>query len=312
MEKICIVIPCFNEVDNIGPLFDRIYNTIEPTRSKYQYEILVVDNCSDDGTQEVVENMAKKYPSVTIIFLRRNYGPIKSPYWGFVQSPDDADALIFLASDLEDPPELIPEFINGWKNGSDIVFGQYKQSPKKFLKRIFSKVYYWGLNKIVPNNVLANVTGFGLYSREVVLQVKNNTDHNTYLRGFVTDLGFSVSIVEFEKEPRPAGMGKNGYLGLIDNAILGFVDSSTAPIRIVTMLSVATLLFYSLVVCSVIIAAIVFGSYTYLLPSLLLFPLIFVNTTACMVLGEYIAMVSHRVNPRPPVTERTRVGHRAR
>ncbi len=239
MKKlISIVSGSFNEAENIEILYSRIKETIYPLRDKYDFEIIFIDNASQDGTQDILRAIAAKDQEVKVILNTRNFGHIRSPYWGIVQST--GVATIYLASDLQDPPEKINEFIEEWEKGWLIVLATKKTSETSYLFHRIRRLYYVLLNKITDINIVNDSTGFGLYDLKVVEQLKKINDPYPFLRGIIAELGYPVKAVDFLQPKRLRGFSKNNLYSLYDMGMLGIVSNSLIPIRIATLLGFLT------------------------------------------------------------------------
>ena len=226
---ITIVTPTFNESENVDELYVRIKAAISGL-SKYQFEILFIDNASTDNTLDKLKLLAKADSSVKIIANTRNFGHIRSPYYGIMQSR--GAATVYLASDLQDPPEMIPEFIKGWEEGYKLVLGVKPNSETSPVFHFFRKAYYQFLDKISEINLLQNATGFGLFDHEVLEHVRKINDPYPYLRGIFCDLGYPIKEIEFKQPRRLRGFTKNNLYTLYDIGMLGIVSHSKIPLRI--------------------------------------------------------------------------------
>lgn len=231
-KQISIVSGCFNEVDNIEILYERIINTIQPLRDSYDFEIIFIDNASQDGTQDVLRKLAGKDKEVKVIFNARNFGHIRSPYWGIIQS--SGAATIYLASDLQDPPEKISEFLQEWEKGWLVVLATKKVSETSFFFHKIRKMYYQLLNRVADINIVNDATGFGLYDSKVVDHLKAIKDPYPFLRGIIGELGFPVKTVDFLQPKRIRGFSKNNLYTLYDIGMLGIISNSLIPIRVAT------------------------------------------------------------------------------
>lgn len=232
-KTITIVSPTYNEEANILLFYEKVNNTIKNI-SMYNFEFLFIDNASTDRTLDLLKGLAKKSKQVKIIVNTRNFGHIRSPYWGIIQS--QGDATIYLASDLQDPPELIPSFINAWENGFKVVLGVKPESKLNFINHQLRKIYYKLLNKISDVSIIENSTGFGIYDKEVLNEVRKINDPYPFLRGIIAELGYETKQIPFLQERRTRGVSKNNFYTLYDIGMLGVINHSITPIRIVSLI----------------------------------------------------------------------------
>ena len=214
MKKISIVSSCYNEEGNIDTLWQRVKAQIEKYSNKYEFEYILLDNCSTDNTEQKLRELAKSDSRVKVILNARNFGHIRSPYWGIIQA--SGDAVIYLASDLQDPPELITDFIEKWEQGFKVVLGVKKQTEETWLLSNVRKLYYEILNRVCDSgtSLVKNATGFGLFDKVVVDIIRSLEDPYPYIRGLVCEIGFDKALVEFYQPSRKVGFTKNNFYTL--------------------------------------------------------------------------------------------------
>ena len=309
MDKklITIVTPTFNEIDNVEELLRRIKASISHV-DQYNFEFLVIDNCSKDGTQEKLRELAAQDIRIKVILNARNFGHIRSPYYGILQSR--GVATIYLASDLQDPPEMIPEFIAQWEKGYKLVMAIKPVSKNHLMMHALRKAYYRFIDKISDVEIIKDSTGFGLYDAEVLDKLRGINDPYPFLRGLICELGYEVKTIQFEQPQRLRGITKNNFYTLFDIAMLGMVSHSKVPIRIAALagfllgfLSILTA-FVFLILKLVFWNSFPLGSAPMAIG---LFFLCGVQLFFIGVLGEYIGSVHTYVQKRPVVVERERI-----
>src|SRR5665213_1742939 len=220
---VTVLTPCRNEEGNVGALYERV-KAVMAQQTGVRYGHLFIDNASTDGTQDELRRLAAKDPSVRVILNQRNFGHVRSPYHGLLQAP--GDAVIVMASDLQDPPEMIPELLRLWREGSPVVLGQKKNSAETPLFFAVRKAYYRLVKRLADVDLLENVTGFGLYDRKVVEAFRALDEPYPYVRGLISELGYPVALVPYEQPRRSRGITKNNFYTLYDVAMLGITSHS--------------------------------------------------------------------------------------
>jgi glycosyltransferase involved in cell wall biosynthesis len=234
-KLISIVAGCFNERDNIAELHARITEAMRQV-PQYDYEIILIDNASTDGTVNVIREIAQTDKRLKAVVNVRNFGHIRSPYHALLLA--NGDAVIGMASDLEDPPELLPEFIRRWEEGFKIAIGVRRKHEERGLTPILRKLYYELITRISDVEQVQNFTGFGLYDRAVMNILRDIDDPYPYFRGLICEIGYARSEVPFDKPVRKRGVSKGTFFVYLDNALLGIVNHTKAPLRLATVMGV--------------------------------------------------------------------------
>jgi dolichol-phosphate mannosyltransferase len=304
---ITIVSPTYNEEENVLLFYSRVNEVIKNILN-YQFEFLFIDNASTDETANILKDLAKRDKKIKVIINTRNFGHIRSPYWGIIQS--QGDATIYLASDLQDQPELIPKFIDAWESGFKVVLGVKPESKLNFINHQLRKAYYRLLNKISDVVIIKNSTGFGLYDKEVLNEVRKINDPYPFLRGIIAELGYEVKQIPFVQDLRLKGHTKNNFYTLYDIGMLGIINHSIMPIRIASLVGF-------LVGCTSLIFAFIFiflkimywnnfplGISPIIIGMFFMFGLILIFIGF---LGEYIGSIHTYLQKRPIVVEKERV-----
>jgi dolichol-phosphate mannosyltransferase len=308
MKKlITIVTPCFNEAENVDELYRRISTSISAI-DEYDFEILFIDNASTDETVELLRKLISQDPRIRVIVNTRNFGQVRSPYWGVMQSR--GAATIYMASDLQDPPEFIPSFIKEWELGWKVVLAVKPVSKTNSVFNFLRKIYYRVLTKISDVEMIKDATGFGIYDSIVLDHIRKIKDPYPYFRGLVCELGYPIKTIPFEQPRRARGISKNNILSLYDVAILGIISHSIAPIRAAGILGLI-MGFLSLFVALIyIILKLIFwqefplGIAPLIIGFFFMFGLLFIFIG---LLGEYIGSIHTYVRNRPIVVEKERI-----
>lgn len=310
MKKISIVSSCYNEEGNLDNLYERVKAQFDMFLDRYEFEYILLDNYSSDNTAQKLRELAAKDSRIKVIFNARNFGHIRSPYWGIIQAT--GDAIIYLASDLQDPPELISDFIKKWENGYKIVLGVKKQTEETWLLSTVRKTYYWLLNKVCDDgtSLVKNATGFGLFDKCVVDIIREIDDPYPYLRGLVCEIGYEKALVEFNQPSRKVGFTKNNFYTLYDNAMIGFVKHSKMPLRLMAFCGFIMSSLTFLLGFLYLVLKIFFWSAFSIGIAPIIISILFLGSIQlfCLgVLGEYIGAIYTRIDKKPIVVEKERI-----
>lgn len=307
MKTLSIITPCFNEALNVGELCERV-KAVMSSLPEYNYEHLFIDNCSIDATATIIRGIAENDHHVKLIVNTRNFGSLLSGLHAFRAAR--GDAVVLLVADLQDPPELIPEFVRKWEEGYKIVIGVKASTDEAFFLSFLRKAYYRLLSKLSEVPLVNDFTGFGLYDKEVVDIDREIGNPYPYFRGFICELGFDRAEIRYHQKSRKRGITSYDFYSLYDLAMLGITSHSKVPLRIAT---------FSGFVLSVVS---MFVAFAYLIYKLLFWSRFQVGTAPVAIglfffasvqlffigiLGEYIASIHGQVMRRPGVIEKERV-----
>src|SRR3990170_1976219 len=307
MKLISIVTGCLNEEDNVEPLVERI-RAVFLKLPQYRYEHIFIDNCSNDHTVDRIKAIAARDKRVKLIVNTRNFGHIRSPMHGVLAAR--GDAVILMASDLEDPPELIPEFLRRWEAGYKVVAGVKTRTQDAVIMRLVRQAYYKMISRIADIKLIQNFTGFGLYDRALIDVVRELDDPYPYFRGIISEVGFEVAEVLFEKPRRARGITKNNFYTLYDMAMLGITSHSKVPIRLATMAGFALSLLSLAISSAYLVLKLMFWDQFGFGTAPILIGLFFFSSVQLFfigLIGEYVAAIHTQVLKRPLVVERERV-----
>ena len=307
MKKISIVSGSFNEAGNVEELVDRVA-TIMDSLSQYDFEQIVIDNASTDGTQEILRKLVSKSPRLKVILNSRNFGHVRSPYHGMLQA--SGDAVIYLASDLQDPPELIPDFIKQWEQGAKAVVGIKSSSSESAIFFALRRLYYGLIEKLADTKTIQNFTGFGLYDRTIIDYCKKLGDPYPYFRGLIAEIGLPVEKIAYHQPLRKRGFTKNNFYTLYDLAMLGITNFSKVPLRLATMLGFLTAALSLLVALGYLIYKLLFWQNFAIGTAPMVIGLFFFASVQLFfigILGEYIGAIHTQVLKRPLVVEKERI-----
>lgn len=305
-KLISIVTPCYNEEANIDELYQRIVDVM--SRLDYDYEHIFIDNCSTDDSHAKLRALAAQDKRVKLIFNARNFGHIRSPYHALLQARGDAAVLI--ASDLQDPPEMIEEFVKKWEEGFKTVMAVKPESEESRLMFLMRRAYYRFVTRISEVPLVQNATGAGLFDRVVLDILKKIDDPYPYFRGLLCEIGFPIATVPFKQPRRQRGITKNNFYTLYDIAMLGITNHSKVPLRLMVMggglLAGLSLLF----AFGFLVAKLVFWNSFQVGIAPLLISLFFFSSVQILflgMLGEYLGSVHTQMRNMPLVVESERV-----
>ena len=305
-KLISIVTPCYNEEDNIDELYQRIATVM--ANQPYDYEHICIDNCSTDGTVQKIKEIASRDRRLKLIVNARNFGHIRSPYYGILQS--NGDACVLIASDLQDPPEIIAEFISKWEEGFKIVLAVKPESEENSIIFGLRRVYYRLIARISEVPLVQNATGAGLFDRAVINILRSIQDPYPYFRGLLCEIGFPIATIPFKQPRRQRGVTSNNFYTLYDIAMLGITKHSKIPLRLMAMGGFLLAFLSLLVAFFFLVAKLVYWNSFQLGMAPILIGIFFfgaIQTFFIGVLGEYIGSIHTQVRNMPLVIEIERV-----
>ena len=232
MKKISVLIPCYNEEENVVPISEAVIGIITKELPQYDYELVFIDNDSTDKTRELLRMLCAKNPKIKAIFNARNFGQFNSPYYGILQVT--GDCVISMVADFQDPVELIPKYVHEWENGYKIVIGIKTSSKENPVMYWLRSCYYKLIRKLSDVEQIEHFTGSGLYDRQFIEVLRNLNDPTPFLRGIVAELGFKRKEIPYEQPKRRAGKTHNNFYKLYDAAMLSFTSYTKAGLRLAT------------------------------------------------------------------------------
>ena len=306
-KLISVVTPCFNEEENIEEIHQQVKSVFDGL-SGYNYEHIFIDNASSDSTAVILKQIASRDNNVKIIINTRNFGHIRSPYHAMMQA--NGDAVILIVADLQDPPEIISDFISKWEEGYKLVIGVKTKSEESFFFFSVRKFYYYLINKLSDTELVKNFTGFGLYDREVINDLRKINDTYPYLRGLVSELGYDLAKIEYKQPLRKRGLTKNNFYTLYDMAMLGFTNHSKVPLRLATFTGFIVSMFSLMIGAIYLIYKLIFFDNFDVGMAPLVVGLFFFSAVQLIfigVIGEYVGAINTQILKRPLVIEKERV-----
>jgi glycosyltransferase involved in cell wall biosynthesis len=306
-KRITVMTPCYNEEDNARQIYEAI-KAVFASLPQYEYEHLFIDNASKDRTPSILKEIAAVDKNVKIIINTRNFGQVRSPYYAALQAR--GDAMISLAADFQDPPELIPQFLEKWEEGYKIVLGVKTEAEESAVMYTLRSVYYYMAAKLSDVELTPHVTGFGLLDQRVLEVLRHIDDPYPYSRGLLADIGFEMVKIPYRQPLRVRGLTKNNFYTLYDLAMLGITNHSKLPLRLATMFGFL-MSGLSLIIAFCFLIAKLTIWYSFPLgtaPTLIgLFFFSSVQLFFIGILGEYIGAIHTQVQKRPLVIEKERI-----
>lgn len=307
MKLISIVTPCYNEEENVEEVYHQVKNAFSKLKN-YNYEHVFIDNVSTDNTVNILRRIAKNDYNVKVILNAKNFGHIRSPYYGLLQAR--GDAIILFICDLQDPVEMIPKFISNWEKGFKIVIGVKNKSKENKLMFLIRKLFYFILSSISETEQIKNFTGFGLYDRKFIEVIRNLEDPYPFLRGIVSELGYERKEITYVQPKRLRGKTKLNFYTLYDTAMLGFISYSKIPLRLASFIGFGvSFLSFSVAIIYFILKIIFWSSFSLGLAPLIIGMFFFAGIQLFFlgVIGEYVGAIFTQVKKRPLVVEKERI-----
>lgn len=307
MKKISIVTPCYNEEDNVQELYNNVKSQFEMLAG-YTYEHIFIDNASNDNTVAVLRGLAESDKNVKLILNIKNFGHIRSPYYGLLQAT--GDAVILMVADLQDPPSLIPTLIEKWEEGNKIVLAVKNKSRENAMMFAARQMYYKLMFKMSSMEHVSNFTGFGLYDQAFLDTLRKIDDPYPYFRGLVTEFGGDCCKVTYVQPARMKGNTKNNFYTLYDMAMLGFMSYSKLPLRLASLIGGAVAFVSLLVGIVYLIYKLIYWDDFSAGIAPLVIGIFFFSSVQLLfigIIGEYIGAIYTQVRKRPLVIERERV-----
>ena len=304
---ISIVTPCYNEAGNAREMYEAI-RVIFAGQPQYRYEHIFIDNASKDGTPRILRELAAGDANVKVILNARNFGHVRSGYYALLQT--SGAAVIALACDFQDPPELIPEFLKRWTAGSKVVLGVKESSDESGLFYAIRDRYYRTLARIADIELVRQSTGFGCFDKSVIEALRRIDDPYPYFRGLIAEIGHEPSLVPYRQPARQRGLSSQNFYTLYDLAFLGIVNHSKVPLRLATMTGFASAAISLLVALCYLIYKLLFWTQFTLGIAPILIGFFFLTSVQLFfigIVGEYIGSIYTHVRHHPHVFEKDRI-----
>ena len=302
------LIPCYNEEENVVPISEAVIKTLQKDLPEYDYELVFIDNDSQDHTRSLIRQLCDENPKIKAIFNARNFGQFNSPYYGMLQIT--GDCVIEMVADFQDPVELIPQYVHEWEKGYKIVIGIKTSSKENRLMYWLRGCYYKMMKKLSDVEQIEQFTGSGLYDRDFIEVLRNLDDPTPFLRGIVAELGFKIKQIPYEQPKRRAGETKNHFYQLYDAAMLSITSYTKAGLRLATIFgSICSLISMVVAVVYLVMKLMYWDRFPAGMAPVLI-GMCFLGSVQIFfigLMGEYILSINARVMKRPLVIEEERL-----
>jgi glycosyltransferase involved in cell wall biosynthesis len=307
-KVLSVMIPTYNEEENARPIYEAVKNVFVTELPEYDYEILFIDNKSQDGTRAILEEICAQDANVKAIFNAKNFGQFNSPYYGILQT--SGECTITICADFQDPVELIPTFVHEWEKGYKIVIGRKTKSKESKIMYFLRGCYYKLIRKMSSVEMIEQFTGFGLYDKSFVQVLRELKDPTPFIRGIVAELGPERKEIEYTQPQRRAGKTHNNWYSLFDAAMLSFTSYTKVGMRIAEFFGFLVAGISFLFGLGYLIAKLVaWNSFAagYAPTMIAVFFMGGVQLAFMGFLGEYIMAMNTRIMNRPLVVEEKRL-----
>lgn len=307
-KKISVMIPCYNELENVVPMSKAVVEQFEKNLPEYDYELVFIDNCSTDGTRNKLEEICAKNNKIKAIFNAKNFGQFNSPFYGMCQTT--GDATITMCCDFQDPVDLIPQFVREWEKGYKIVAAIKTSSDENSLMYFLRTCYYKLIKKMSNVEQIEHFTGTGLYDKSFIKVLKELDDPTPFLRGIVAELGFKRKDIYYKQNMRRSGKTHNNWYSLYDAAMLSFTSYTKIGLRMATIIGFLFATINMLIAMGYLIAKLIWWDNFTLGTAPMLIGIFFIGSIQLFFLGlmgEYILNINTRVMKRPLVVEEKRI-----
>ena len=308
MKKISVLIPCFNEEENVAPLSKAIKEEFVKSLPDYDYEIIFIDNCSCDNTRNIIETLCAADKNIKAIFNAKNFGQFNSPFYGLCQTTGDCTVL--MCADFQDPVEMIPKFVKEWENGFKIVSAIKRISEENSIMYFLRSCYYKTIKKMSSVEQIEHFTGFGLYDKSFIDLLRKLDDPVPFLRGIVAELGPLRKELPYKQAKRRAGHTHNNWYTLYDAAMLSFTSYTKIGLRLAVLMGFIFSALTMLAALVYLIAKLIYWDRFQAGMAPIVIGMFFLGSVQLFflgLLGEYILSINARVMHRPLVVEEKRI-----
>jgi glycosyltransferase involved in cell wall biosynthesis len=308
MPYLSIVTPCYNEEAGIVACYEAVRRVMETQLPDYDYEHIFIDNCSQDRTVDMLRGVAAKDKRAKVIVNSRDFGPARSPFHAFRQT--NSDAVIPMMADLQTPPSLIPEMVQLWRDGAEVVIAIKQNAVEGPGLRFARSVFYSLMKRFSRVEQIPHYMGYGLYDRRVVDALRSLHEPEPYFRGLVMEVGFKRAFIRYDQPPRRHGRSSYNFFSLADYALIGLSSNSRAPLRLMTFLGFAVSMLSFLSGSLYLLVKLLFWNSLPVGVAPVLIAVFFLGSVqlfALGVVGEYVSLLLNYTRNFPLVFERERI-----
>lgn len=308
MKTISVIIPCYNEEENIEAMYKALKDLFDTSLKEYKYEFIFIDNDSSDNSREILRALCAKDKGLKAIFNAKNFGQFNSPYYAMLQS--SGEATVLMAADFQDPPEMILKYVKAWEEGYKIAIGIKAASKENAVMYKLRGIYYKLIKKLSDVEQIEHFTGFGLYDRAFINVLRKLDDPTPFLRGIVAELGFKRKEIPYEQPKRRAGMTSNNFYRLYDAAMLSITSYTKIGLRIATLIGgLSGFLSLTVALIYLVLKLLYWDRFPAGMAPILI-GMLFLGSVQLFfigMMGEYVLTINHRVMKRPLVVEEERI-----
>lgn len=308
MKKISVLIPCYNEEDNVEPISQAVVGILEKELPQYDYELVFIDNDSHDNTRPILRRLCEANPRIKAIFNARNFGQFNSPYYGILQVT--GDCVIEMVADFQDPVELIPQYVKAWEEGYKIVIGIKTSSRENHIMYALRSLYYKTIKRLSDVEQIEHFTGSGLYDRDFIEVLRSLDDPTPFLRGIVAELGYKRKEIPYEQPKRRAGKTHNNLFRLYDAAMLSITSYTKTGLRLATLVGAVSAMVSMVVAIVYLVMKLIWWDRFPAGMAPMLIGMLFLGSVQIFfigMVGEYVLSINQRVMHRPLVVEEERL-----
>lgn len=307
MKKISLFTPCYNEEGNVYSLYQKVTEVMKQL-PQYDYEYIFIDNCSTDNTASILQKMAAEDKRIKVIFNQKNFGPSRSGSYGFFQTSGDVS--ICLACDFQDPPELIPKFVEKWEQGAKVVWGKKEGSDESRLMYATRCLYYKIIKGMADNEQYENVTGFGLYDKEVVDMLRKYAGPSPNFRNMISEFGYDIEFIQYHQPKRKSGHSSYNLFKYMNIALNDMVNTSRLPLRMATFIGMIVAVVSFVIAVFYLVLKLMYWEQYDIGTATLVIGMFFIGAVQIMfigIVGEYVGEILLRMSDKPMVVEKGRL-----
>ena len=302
MKKISVIIPCYNEENSIDEMYNRLKKIFLESLNQYDYEIIYVDDFSQDNTRYKISELCKKDPKVKAVFNAKNFGFDRNVFESYRYASGDCAFMIF--GDLQDPPEMLPEFVKKWEEGYKCIVGQRKKSDENRIMYTLRRIYYRVIDAMAESKQIGMINGFGLYDREFLEILKQIEENKPFFKAVLAEYGLDMCVVQYEQSVSSRGKSNFNLYKNYDFAMHGITSSTKLMMRLATFIGIFVGIVCILFAVYIFVRKLLFWDTYPLGAATIMIGIFFLGAIQLFfigILGEYILGINEKVNRKPRV-----------